>query len=80
MLGWANRLPAHLVHPGHLATTECPQVLGLVQAQHGFKELVAIGDGATDLEARQPGGADIFIGCALSRCILGQAAVPLHEL
>ncbi len=23
-----------------------------------------IGDGATDLEARQPGGADLFIGCA----------------
>ena len=37
----------------------CPE-----QAQHGFKSLVAIGDGATDLEAAQPGGADIFIGCA----------------
>ncbi len=25
--------------------------------------MVMIGDGATDLEARQPGGADLFIGC-----------------
>lgn len=28
---------------------------------HGYKALVMIGDGATDLEARQPGGADLFI-------------------
>ncbi|KAE8672336.1 Phosphoserine phosphatase [Hibiscus syriacus] len=27
----------------------------------GFKALVMIGDGATDLEARKPGGADLFI-------------------
>ncbi|GAV64412.1 HAD domain-containing protein [Cephalotus follicularis] len=27
----------------------------------GYKTLVMIGDGATDLEARKPGGADIFI-------------------
>lgn len=27
----------------------------------GYKALVMIGDGATDLEARQPGGADLFI-------------------
>nr|TKW29101.1 hypothetical protein SEVIR_3G373801v2 [Setaria viridis] len=26
-----------------------------------YKSLVMIGDGATDLEARQPGGADLFI-------------------
>eukprot|EP00899_Mesostigma_viride_P000127 jgi/Mesvir1/10114/Mv16833-RA.1 len=29
---------------------------------HGYKNFVMIGDGATDLEARQPGGAQIFIG------------------
>ncbi|PSS07978.1 Phosphoserine phosphatase [Actinidia chinensis var. chinensis] len=28
---------------------------------HGYKSLVMIGDGATDLEARKPGGADLFI-------------------
>ncbi|PIN11720.1 Phosphoserine phosphatase [Handroanthus impetiginosus] len=28
---------------------------------HGYKSLVMIGDGATDLEARQPGGADLFV-------------------
>lgn len=27
----------------------------------GYKTLVMIGDGATDLEARQPGGADLFV-------------------
>ncbi|KAK8515861.1 hypothetical protein V6N12_016167 [Hibiscus sabdariffa] len=27
----------------------------------GYKALVMIGDGATDLEARKPGGADLFI-------------------
>ncbi|XVE56810.1 hypothetical protein DITRI_Ditri04bG0040700 [Diplodiscus trichospermus] len=27
----------------------------------GYKALVMIGDGATDLEARKPGGADMFI-------------------
>lgn len=33
-----------------------------MQAKYGHKVVVAMGDGATDLEARQPGGADIFIG------------------
>ncbi|PSR89121.1 Phosphoserine phosphatase [Actinidia chinensis var. chinensis] len=28
---------------------------------HGYKSLVMIGDGATDLEALKPGGADLFI-------------------
>ncbi|KAJ8543630.1 hypothetical protein K7X08_006153 [Anisodus acutangulus] len=28
---------------------------------HGYKSLVMIGDGATDLEARMPGGADLFV-------------------
>lgn len=32
------------------------------QAKHGHKLVVAVGDGATDLEARKEGGADIFIG------------------
>ena len=36
----------------------------MVQAKHGHKVVIAMGDGATDLEARQAGGADIFIGCA----------------
>ena len=32
-----------------------------LKAKFGFKTVVMVGDGATDLEARQPGGADIFI-------------------
>ncbi|KAG0481324.1 hypothetical protein HPP92_011838 [Vanilla planifolia] len=32
-----------------------------IRKVHGYKHLVMIGDGATDLEARQPGGADLFI-------------------
>lgn len=32
------------------------------QAQYGYAPLVMVGDGATDAEARRPGGADIFIG------------------
>lgn len=34
----------------------------LPQAAYGLRRVVAVGDGATDLEARQPGGAEIFIG------------------
>ena len=33
-----------------------------LQARHGYFPVVMIGDGATDLEARQEGGADLFIG------------------
>ncbi|GER41064.1 3-phosphoserine phosphatase, partial [Striga asiatica] len=32
-----------------------------IRKTKGYKFLVMIGDGATDLEARQPGGADLFI-------------------
>ncbi|TVU50134.1 hypothetical protein EJB05_01491 [Eragrostis curvula] len=32
-----------------------------IRQKRGYKTLVMIGDGATDLEARQPGGADMFI-------------------
>ncbi|KAF8005735.1 hypothetical protein BT93_K0118 [Corymbia citriodora subsp. variegata] len=32
-----------------------------IRKAHGYKALVMIGDGATDLEARKPGGADLFI-------------------
>lgn len=41
----------------HCLTSVCA-----LQSQFGFESMVMIGDGATDLEARQPGGADIFIG------------------
>ncbi|CAL8468467.1 g8007 [Coccomyxa elongata] len=34
----------------------------LIKEKYGYSTLVMVGDGATDLEARQPGGADIFIG------------------
>ncbi|XP_020689975.1 phosphoserine phosphatase, chloroplastic isoform X1 [Dendrobium catenatum] len=32
-----------------------------IRKVHGYKSLIMIGDGATDLEARMPGGADLFI-------------------
>jgi phosphoserine phosphatase len=32
-----------------------------IKKEHGYQTLVMIGDGATDLEARRPGGADLFI-------------------
>jgi phosphoserine phosphatase len=33
-----------------------------IKANKGYVTMVMVGDGATDLEARQPGGADAFIG------------------
>ncbi|KAG9138058.1 hypothetical protein Leryth_001319 [Lithospermum erythrorhizon] len=33
----------------------------IIRKTHGYKSLVMIGDGATDLEARKPGGADLFV-------------------
>ncbi|KDP31347.1 hypothetical protein JCGZ_11723 [Jatropha curcas] len=32
-----------------------------IRKAHGYNTLVMIGDGATDLEARKPGGADLFV-------------------
>jgi len=32
-----------------------------IKKERGYQTLVMIGDGATDLEARRPGGADLFI-------------------
>jgi hypothetical protein len=34
----------------------------LKQAKYGYQRIVAVGDGATDMEARQPDAANIFIG------------------
>lgn len=33
-----------------------------LKAEHGYRTVVMVGDGMTDLEARQPGGASLFIG------------------
>lgn len=33
-----------------------------LKATRGFKTVIMVGDGATDAEAKAPGGADIFIG------------------
>lgn len=55
----SSRFPAILTR-GIFSITTCPQ------EKHGLSSLVMIGDGATDLEARQPGGADLFIGCDMS--------------
>ncbi|KAL5544620.1 hypothetical protein UlMin_008404 [Ulmus minor] len=47
-----------------------------IRKDHNYKALVMIGDGATDLEARQPGGADLFIcygGVQLRPAVAGKA-------
>ncbi|KAK9684492.1 hypothetical protein RND81_10G213800 [Saponaria officinalis] len=38
-----------------------PVAVQRIRKARGYKTLAMIGDGATDLEARQPGGADLFI-------------------
>ncbi|CAH1438729.1 unnamed protein product [Lactuca virosa] len=38
-----------------------PTAVELIRKTHGYKTVVMIGDGATDLEARRPGCADLFI-------------------
>ncbi|KAK9828777.1 hypothetical protein WJX72_002034 [[Myrmecia] bisecta] len=38
------------------------EAIRVIKAQHGYSPLIMVGDGATDLEARQPGGAEMFIG------------------
>ncbi|KAG0582554.1 hypothetical protein KC19_3G068900 [Ceratodon purpureus] len=37
------------------------QAIEQIKKEHGYQTLVMVGDGATDLEARRPGGADMFI-------------------
>ena len=37
-----------------------PKALGLIKAEHGYKTMVMVGDGATDAQAKPP--ADAFIG------------------
>ncbi|CAM6018239.1 unnamed protein product [Sphagnum balticum] len=37
------------------------KVVEQIKKEHGYQTLVMVGDGATDLEARRPGGADMFI-------------------
>lgn len=47
-----------------------------IREARGYKALVMIGDGATDLEARKPGGADLFIcyaGIQLREAVAGKA-------
>ncbi|CAL9039702.1 phosphoserine phosphatase, chloroplastic-like isoform X1 [Musa acuminata AAA Group] len=47
-----------------------------IRKVHNYKALVMIGDGATDLEARKPGGADLFIcyaGAQLREAVAGKA-------
>lgn len=37
------------------------QAVQQIRQKHGYNTVIMIGDGATDLEARQPGGAELFI-------------------
>eukprot|EP01059_Diplonema_ambulator_P022706 TRINITY_DN38025_c0_g1_i1.p1 TRINITY_DN38025_c0_g1~~TRINITY_DN38025_c0_g1_i1.p1 ORF type:complete len:254 (+),score=87.84 TRINITY_DN38025_c0_g1_i1:49-762(+) len=39
-----------------------PACLKHLKEQYKYKTLAMVGDGATDLEAKQPGAADVFIG------------------
>ena len=48
----------------------------ILQKSLGYEKMVMVGDGATDLEARQIGGADIFIGYLSS--IPAPPPPPLH--
>lgn len=60
--GWLPSAP----HRSRLrGSTPCltAQVVADLKAQHGYETVVMIGDGATDMEARDvDGGADAFIG------------------
>ena len=38
------------------------EAIRYLKARDGFQTLVMVGDGATDMEARQDGGADLFVG------------------
>ena len=38
------------------------EVMRLLKARHGYASLVMVGDGATDLQARAPGAADVMLG------------------
>lgn len=47
-----------------------------LKSEFGYEKVVMIGDGATDAEARRPGGADIFIcygGVVLRESVAAQA-------
>lgn len=45
-----------------LMLAHCPAFICYEQAKFGYQRIVAVGDGATDMEARQPDAANIFIG------------------
>uniref|UniRef100_A0A061S231 phosphoserine phosphatase n=1 Tax=Tetraselmis sp. GSL018 TaxID=582737 RepID=A0A061S231_9CHLO len=53
-----------------------PAALAAIKERHGIKSIVMVGDGATDLEARQEGIADLFIGYGgvVTRESIAQAA------
>ncbi|CAL5201807.1 unnamed protein product [Lathyrus oleraceus] len=47
-----------------------------IKKDHGYKALTMIGDGATDFEARRPGGADLFVcyaGVQLRQAVAAKA-------
>lgn len=56
-----NKRVTTVYHLQHVASA-LARMCG-VQSKYGYKRVVMVGDGATDLEARQPEAADIFIGC-----------------
>lgn len=47
-----------------------------IKQAHSFQRVVMVGDGMTDCEARAPGGADAFIGCAPACCGCGSQLGP----
>ena len=55
----AGRLAGWL---GDAQQVQSPTRVLPLQKKFGYEKIVMVGDGATDAEARRPGGADIFIG------------------
>jgi len=39
-----------------------PKAVKKIRSEHGYKTVVMVGDGATDMQAKTPGAADSFIG------------------
>lgn len=57
---WVGLHRSHLLLPPSLSPTTT--TTKTTQKVHGYSRVVMVGDGATDLEARTPDAANIFIG------------------
>ncbi|KAJ0963492.1 hypothetical protein J5N97_028614 [Dioscorea zingiberensis] len=55
-LGFETSEPSYFQESGGKA-----KAVEHIRKHRGYKAMIMVGDGATDLEARKPGGADLFI-------------------